>query len=128
MFVRASIFALPAILAVVLAGTAFGGGDMTAMERAQNAGWDCRSQVGPIGGYNHCAPSAKPSVWDLLAGTTNAPSIELRVFNLDGSYAGVESLIRADLYGGQPCPQDNLAEWALLDLTVDYRACHHFDT
>jgi hypothetical protein len=34
----------------------------------------------------------------------------------------------ADLYRGQPCPQDGLSEWGLLDLPVDYRACHHFET
>jgi hypothetical protein len=41
------------------------------------------------------APPGKPSVADILAGNTNAPSIELRVFDFDtGVFAGVESLIR----------------------------------
>lgn len=62
-------------------------------------------------------PPGKPSVADILAGNTNAPSIELRVFDFDtGVFAGVESLIRADLYRGQACPQDNLTEWTLLPL------------
>ncbi len=81
-----------------------------------------------IFGYYLCAPPGKPSVLDIVTGQTSAPSIELRVFNQDGSFAGIESLLRADLHRGQPCPQDNLAEWGLLDLPVDYRACHHFGT
>ena len=70
-----------------------------------------------------------PSVLDIATGQTNAPSIELRVFNPGGSFAGIESLLRADLYAGQACPQDNLTEWTLLVLPgADYRACHRFDT
>ena len=58
--------------------------------------------------------------------------MHLRVFNLVGeSFAGTESLQRADLYQGQACPQDaaNLpgGTWSLLDLAVDYRACHRFE-
>ncbi|HEX4746698.1 MAG TPA: hypothetical protein VFU99_07430 [Gaiellaceae bacterium] len=124
-----SLFVLPLVLAVAAAGTALGGGNGSTMAHAQATGWDCRSQIGAIGGYYHCAPPGKPSVWNLIAGDTDAASVELRVFNLDGSFAGIESLIRADLYGGQPCPQDNLDEWALLELPgADYRACHRFDT
>jgi len=45
-----------------------------------------------------------------------------------GEFAGMESLLRADLYSGQPCWQDGQAEWGLLDLPVDYRACHRYET
>jgi len=111
--------------ALAIAGIAYSaGGDM---EQAQSADWDCNPQVLIIG-YYHCAPPGKPSVLDIVLGNTNAPSLELRVFNPDGSFAGIESLIRADLYRGQACPQDGLEEWGLLDLPVDYRACHRFET
>jgi hypothetical protein len=95
------------------------------MAQAQAAGWDCNPQV-LIGGYYHCAPPGKPSVLDMIQGKTNVPSIVLRVFYPSGLFAGTEHLMRADLYAGQPCPQDNLATWDLLPF--GYRACHHFDT
>lgn len=94
------------------------------MAQAQAAGWDCSPQV-LIVGYFHCAPPGKPSVLDMIQGNTESPSIVLRVFYPSGAFAGTEHLIRADLYQGQPCPQDNLATWDLLPF--GYRACHHFD-
>lgn len=94
------------------------------MAQAEAAGWDCNPHV-LIVGYYHCAPPGKPSVLDMIQGTTDTPSIVLRVFYPSGEFAGTEHLIRADLYQGQPCPQDNLATWDLLPF--GYRACHHFD-
>jgi hypothetical protein len=61
----------------------------------------------------------------MIQGKTDTPSIVLRVFFPSGEFAGTEHLMRADLYQGQPCPQDNLATWDLLPF--GYRACHHFD-
>ena len=121
---RTLLFIAPLVVAVAVAGIAYsaGGGTMT---QAQAAGWDCNPQILIIG-YYHCAPPGKPSVLDMINGDTSAPSIVLRVFNPDGSFAGTEQLLRADLYQGQPCPQDGLAEWGLLPF--GYRACHHFDT
>lgn len=127
MFLRASLFILPAVVAAVLAGVALGNpAGTTDMEQAKAAHWDCSPQV-PIFGYFHCAPAGKASVLDIVSGEASPPSVVLRVFNLDGSFAGTETLLRADLYAGQPCPQDNLEEWGLLSLPVDYRACHNFD-
>ena len=110
-------------LAVALVGTA-GGASRATMEQAKAAGWNCSPQV-LIFGYYHCAPPGKPSVADLIAGTT-VPTIVLRVFHPDGTFAGIETLLREDLYAGQPCPQDNLAEWD--GPLFGYRACHRFDT
>ena len=62
----------------------------------------------------------------MINGDTTAPSIVLRVFNPDGSFAGTEQLIRNDLYQAQPCPQDGLLLRG--ELPFGYRACHHFDT
>ena len=78
-----------------------------------------------IFGYYHCAPPGKPSVADLIAGT-DVSIIVLRVFNPDGTFVGVERLLRADLYAGQGCPQDSLVTWDLLPF--GYYACHNFDT
>ena len=124
---RASIIAALAatVMTIALTGSALAGqAGLTDMERAQAANWDCNPQI-LIVGYFHCAPPGKPSVLDMINGDTSAPSIVLRVFNPDGSFAGTEHLQRADLYAGQRCPQDNLAEWDLLPF--GYRACHHFD-
>lgn len=115
--------ALGAVAVAVFAVTALGSSSAT-MSQAQAAGWDCNPQV-LIVGYYHCAPPGKPSVLDMIQGTTNAPSIVVRVFTPSGQFAGIETLLRADLYSGQPCPQDNLATWGLLPF--GYYACHKFD-
>jgi hypothetical protein len=117
------------MLALVIAGASVfaisaAGSSSATMAQAQAAGWDCNPQV-LIVGYFHCAPPGKPSVLDMIQGTTDTPSIVLRVFYPSGEFAGTEHLIRADLYEGQPCPQDNLVAWDLLPF--GYRACHHFD-
>lgn len=120
------LIAVAALVAGSLAVAATGYSSGATMAQAQSAGWDCNPQV-LIFGYYHCAPPGKASVLDLVTGAAAPAIVQLRVFNPDGSFAGTETLLRADLYGGQPCPQDNLAEWGLLDLPVDYRACHNFD-
>ena len=105
------------------------------MDRTKAAGWDCNPEVPIAGQYLHCAPPGKPSVADLVSaqGITD-PSLSLRVFNVaDESFAGIESLKRADLYQDQSCPQDagNLpgGKWSLLELPSgnNYNACHRFE-
>lgn len=121
----ATVIAL-AVLTGALVGVAHGaGGPGGTMAQAQAAGWDCNPQF-LIVGYYHCAPPGKPSVADLIAGT-DVPSMVLRVFNPDGTFAGTEHLVRADLYAGQPCPQDSLATWDFLPFSGGYYACHHFN-
>jgi hypothetical protein len=130
MFKGIVLLAAPIVAAAAFAGIAFSaGGPGSTADQARAAGWNCNPEVPIAGNYLHCAPPGKPSVADILAGNTNAPSIELRVFDFTTeTFAGIESLIRADLYHGQPCPQDGQDEWGLLDLPVDYRACHRFET
>ena len=114
-------------LAALMSGVAHGaGGPGGTLAQAQGAGWDCSPLV-QIGGYLHCAPPGKPSVADLIEGT-DAPSMILRVFTPDGRFAGIETLLRQDLYVGQTCPQDALAVWDFLPLSGGYYACHRFDT
>lgn len=111
--------------ALAVAGIAWSGG--ATMDRAESAEWDCNPKV-LILGYYHCTPPGKASVLDIVVGNEAPASLQVRVFNPDGTFAGTETLLRADLYAGQPCPQDGLETWGLLDLPVDYRACHNFET
>lgn len=124
------IIALTAVLVAaaattaVLVASADGAGRRT-LAQAQAAGWDCTPLI-LIGGHYHCSPPGRPSVADIIAGTDVA-SIVHQVFDVDGSLAGTELLIRADLYAGQPCPTD---EWLPVPpwLPVpQYYACHRFD-
>lgn len=125
---RVTLLVIPAVLAVVLAAVAQGNPPgLTDLQQTDKT-WDCAPYIPIAGNYQHCAPPGKASVAELLAGT-DEPSLVLRVFDFDtGAFAGIESLIRANLYHGQPCWQDGQAEWGLLDLPVDYRACHRFET
>lgn len=122
---RRKIGALAVLVAGALgvAGVAWSSG--ATMDRAESAAWDCNPKV-LILGYYHCAPPGKASVLDLVTGVAAPASLQVRVFRPDGTFAGTETLLRADLYAGQPCRQEGLDEWALLDLPVDYRACHNF--
>jgi hypothetical protein len=129
MYLRLTLFAVPAVLAVVLAAVAQGNPQGISDLEQTDKQWDCEPYIPIAGNYQHCAPPGKPSVADLLAGRTDEPSLVLRVFDFDtGEYAGIEFLIRDDLYQGAPCWQDGQPEWGLLDLPVDYRACHRFET
>ncbi|HYI73682.1 MAG TPA: hypothetical protein VEW90_00320 [Gaiellaceae bacterium] len=138
---RLVLLALAGIATIALASVAQGKpSPQTDMDRTKAAGWDCNPEVPIAGDYLHCAPPGKPSVAELASaeGITDA-SLSLRVFNLaDESFAGIESLIRADLYkdrvdrDDRQCRQDaqNLpnGEWGLLVLPgQDYRACHRFE-
>jgi hypothetical protein len=116
------VFAATAAAAIVLVGTAGGVGNRT-LAQAQRAGWDCNPLI-LIGGHYHCSPPGRPSVADIIAGT-DVPSVQHQVFLPDGSFAGTEILIRADLYAGQPCPRD---QWLPVPPfgPVEYYACHHF--
>lgn len=76
-----------------------------------------------------CFP-AGPNDWIhcLLPRKLNQRSIPVKVFSVDGNeFLGTELLLRADVYGGQPCPQDGLDMWDPLAVP-GYFACHHFDT
>jgi hypothetical protein len=129
MFLRMALLVAPAVLAAALGSVALGNPPGLTDLQQTDTTWDCEPYVPIAGNYQHCSPPGKPSVADLLAGNTSAPSLELRVFDFTtGEFAGMESLLRADLYRGQSCSQDGQSEWGLLDLPVDYRACHRFET
>jgi hypothetical protein len=125
MILRFSIIAAVGLSMIVVAGTALGGGSGSTMAHAEANGWDCAPRT-LILGYFHCAPPGTPSVQEMIDGDTSASSIVLRVFNPDGSFAGIERLLRADVYGGQPCAQNGSASWG--ELPFGYFACHNFET
>lgn len=106
-----------------LAGTA--GAESRTLAQAQAAGWDCNPLI-LIGGHYHCSPPGVPSVQDIIDGTATTPSVVHQVYRPDGTFAGAETLIRADLYASQPCPTD---QWLPVPPfgPVQYYACHHFE-
>jgi len=118
-------FTAIAAATVILAGAVNGAGPHS-LTQAQEAGWDCDPLV-LIGGHYHCSPAGKPGVLDIITGTATSPSIVHQVFRPDGTFAGSETLIRADLFAGQPCPTDQWLPVPPWLPTPTYWACHHFD-
>ena len=93
------------------------------LDQAMEQGWNCTPLI-LLGGHYHCSPPGKPGVAEIIAGT-DVPSIQHQVFRPDGSFAGTELLIRADLFAGQGCPTDQWLPVPSAD-NVQYWACHHF--
>ena len=133
---RLSLFALLTSLAVLaVAGTA-SPASKASKAQAVAAGWDCSPDIiiPAIGGYFHCAPPGSPSLLDLITGAASPPNLHLNVY-YDGLtpqtqlLAGTERLVRADLFRGQPCPQEG-GSWGPLDFygsaAPEYYGCHHF--
>ncbi len=107
------VLLLVSLLAVIPVA-ALANGEKPPMERLADRGWEC-----PIIGEYHCFnPGSGKSM--------NTSSLQVLVFELDGKFLGTEVLWRADLYAGQPCPQDDILTPA--DLGIPYYACHHYDT
>ena len=99
------------LMMMVFVSTVGAGGQTS--EQLERAGWTC-FPAGPDD-WTHCwkkDPADGPS------------TIPVKVFSEDGSdFLSTELLIRADLYNGQPCPQEGGGEYA--DPGFGYRACHH---
>ena len=121
------------LLATLLLGGMLGAGGPAAaavgpsartLDQAIDRGWNCDPLI-LLGGHYHCSPPGRPGVADIIAGTDVA-SITHQVFHADGTFAGTELLIRADLFAGQPCPTD---AWLPVPAPefVQYWACHRFD-
>jgi len=101
-----------AMLLLMVTVTAAGAAGLTSTQ-LERAGWNCFID-GP-NDWTHCIkkdPADGPS------------AIPVKVFSTDGSdFLGTELLIRADLYSGQPCPQEGGGGYHLLPF--GYYACHH---
>src|SRR5919198_1991521 len=94
-------------LAIPLA-TANGSGGLSAGQLSK-AGWTCFNVVSPVVGPLgvHCSPPGQGFP------PTGQPHIQLLYFfhttdpnSTVPDYTGTETLIRADLYHGQPCPTE----------------------
>ena len=88
-----------------------------------SAGWDCIVVLGAV----HCAPPG--GLARVLSG--EAETMSFLVFQTtDGEFLGTELIVRADLFGGQPCPTDPPGQYThlLLLLGLDYYACHRYDS
>jgi hypothetical protein len=109
---------------IVLAAAVNGAG-YRSLQTAQAAGWDCNPMI-LIGGHYHCSPPGKPSVQDIVDGTATSSSIVHQVFRPNGEFAGTETLIRGDLFAGQPCPTDQWLPVPPWLPAPTYWACHHF--
>lgn len=125
------VCALAVVASAALAADALSSGGSDKVH-AQEHHWSCDPDQA-IAGYFHCAPPGKPSLLDLIQGTADPASLQLRVYDAGtGRFAGTETLRRADLFTGDtstPCQQDQGTTWAFLDLPgADYYACHRFDT
>lgn len=109
-----TLFAILLSVAAIF-GVAFSHGDGHTLHQIQNAGWHCELAIG----LEHCTREPLES---LVA--DGAASISVMVYDPDThEFVVTESLIRQDLYKGQPCPQEGLDEWTLLPF--GYYACHH---
>jgi hypothetical protein len=127
MFNRLALIGLLAALAsLASSGTAASSSSQATKAQAVAAGWDCSPNI-TILGYFHCAAPGSPSLLDLITGAATPSTLHLNVYDGDTQLlAGTEQLIRADLFRGQPCPQEG-GSWSFLDFAgADYYGCHHF--
>jgi hypothetical protein len=103
------------ILSVVAVSVVAANDSSHTQAQLESAGWLCDEPAG------HCFPP----------GTANrkapARTIQVKVFDEAGDFLGTEILWHIDIYGGQPCPQDDL-----LDLNAEtgggfpYIGCHRY--
>ena len=96
-----------AALLLTIPATVFASG--TPLERTMNAGWHCED----IAGAMHCFDPGDGK-------SKNTSSVNVKVYDYDGSFLGTEQIWSAAVYAGQPCPQDELIN---LGFGV---ACHHY--
>ena len=104
---KISVILLFVVLLLAIPATALAGG--TALERAEKAGWQCADVAGAM----HCFDPGDGK-------SRNASSVNVKVYDYDGTFLGTEQLWSVNVYAGQPCPQDHL-----IDLGA-FIACHHY--
>ena len=98
---------LLAALLLALPATVFASG--TPLDRTINAGWTCDY----IAGAWHCFDPGDGH-------SKNTSSVNVKVYDYDGSFLGTEQIWSKNVYAGQPCPQDEL-----IDLGFGW-ACHRY--
>jgi len=99
----------------------------------QEAGWDCFQPPPDFNPYIHCAPPGQ--LEGIVSGEAAAGMfIAFATTDLRATHApllGLERMIRADLFHGQPCPTDPPTfEWSSLypRFGWNYYICHTFDS
>jgi hypothetical protein len=129
---RRLLIPLLAVAALALPATASTASGGLSPKQLSDAGWTCFNVVTPVVGVLgvHCAPpgqpfppSGQPHIQLLYFFNTTDPDSDVPDFT------GTESLIRADLYQGQPCPTEpgpNGGYTYLPDIGIplDYYGCH----
>lgn len=103
------LLAITILAALLLAvpGNAFASG--TPLDRMVQAGWTCSD----IAGAMHCFDRGD-------AQSNNSATVNVKVYDYDGSFLGTEQLWLVNTYSGQPCPQSELLN---LGFAI---ACHHY--
>ena len=117
---RKTLIALAAAISMAAPFAPAQAGGLTPAQLVE-AGWTC-FDAGALG--VHCAP---PKKWP-----PNDPAVQLLYFfdlhdpNSEvAGFSGTETLIRSDIYKGQPCPTEDQDEYTDLGfLGLDYFACH----
>ena len=113
------LVAAAALAAPLVAAGASGG---LTPKQLGDSGWTCFNVPG-LG--VHCSPPGKP--WP-----PTEPTVQLLYFfhTTDPSsdvpdFTGTETLIRADVFAGQPCPTEPSGQYTFLGaLGLDYFGCH----
>jgi hypothetical protein len=112
------------------------GGELASQSRVDDSNNDARQPiVVTVGSTRECCGEfasqsrdyhAIGAILEMIDGTATSPSIVHQVFHADGTFAGAETLIRADLFAGQRCPTDQWLPVPPWLPTPTYYACHHF--
>lgn len=99
------------------AGVAMSSAAGPTVSHLQAHGWTCTTPHLLF----HCRP---PGSNPLPAGPA---SLHLLVFDTSGTNKlGTETLIRSDLYAGQPCHGTPVGQYELISVGRGYYGCHHF--
>lgn len=117
MLMLTTVALVMALMLTVGAGAAGAQGNNPAHLSEQ--GWNCFNVPG-LG--VHC---------ESPGGSNSSETTPLKVYDTadpaaeEATFLGTEILVSPDLYAGQPCPQNDLADYEDLGFA---RACHHYDT
>jgi hypothetical protein len=129
---RRLVVSLCAVIALAVPATASTTSGGLSPAQLTAAGWTCFNvpvtTIGPLG--VHCAPPGQPFP------PTGQPHIQLLYFfhttdpnSTVPDFTGTETLIRADLYQGQPCPTEpgpggGYTFLPTIGLPLNYFGCH----
>jgi hypothetical protein len=109
-------------LAILVCGLTLAGGAAAGVTPAQltDAGWTCFND--PTAPRIVCADPGHGRPFP--ENPDAPPSYSLRLFQLDGTFIGTLTLIRADLYHGQPCASTG-GDYTFIP-PIGYYRCEHF--